>query len=498
MGIRGKGSDEVRRGTGCAGRGGGTGFNCNAAMRATLPGYVLFLVWFERTKSFDIGSAATDPLPMFSLCLMVADFVSLVSIACLCRCIVSLQQRRRLLAVTASIIAVSTVGLLILSLDGSMPVGLAAVLGVGMGVARAVVTLAWMESFCRLGMRDACVCFACSTIVGTLLASLLVELAPGALGVVAAAAAGIASTLLVPGAPGVDEAKNAADSSEALVGRPVAHWSFPLQPCLLMGVFAVMTLLVANLAGPSGADSTPHGTPAVIAALFLLAMALRPSDCFDIRVLGGVAVPLGCVGVLGALSLFRGSGVPAVFFARLAYQCFSTFTYVLLFNISYRYDVNPLWLFGFSRAPRIVVAIAISGVTGTGLLVAPSAEADLVLAATLVILVASSSLCAVGKSFDTTWGIKLRGDGAGDGPHTTPPPSLEERCRRAAFLYSLTRREEEVLALLLRGMSTPEIERELCVSNGTARNHVQHVYKKFDVHSREELRARMEARDTTG
>ena len=48
-----------------------------------------------------------------------------------------------------------------------------------------------------------------------------------------------------------------------------------------------------------------------------------------------------------------------------------------------------------------------------------------------------------------------------------------------------------MLVLLLRGLSTPEIERELCISNGTARNHIQHVYKKLNVHSREELQARM-------
>lgn len=44
-----------------------------------------------------------------------------------------------------------------------------------------------------------------------------------------------------------------------------------------------------------------------------------------------------------------------------------------------------------------------------------------------------------------------------------------------------------MLALLARGMSTPEIERELHISNGTARNHIQHVYKKLDVHSRDEV-----------
>ena len=259
-----------------------------------------------------------------------------------------------------------------------------------------------------------------------------------------------------------------------------------------MGVFAVTTLLVGNLAGPAGADPTPRGTPGILAALFLLAMVLKSFDQLDIRILSSVALPLGCLGLLGTLSLFRDSGIPAAFAASLAYQCFSTFTYVLLFNISYRYGVNALWLFGFSRAPRIAAAIVIPTLTGAGVLAAPSGEADAVLAATLVILVAASSLCTVGKSFDTTWGIKPRDGGRdGEGSAGAPTIPLEERCRRAAFLYSLTRREEEVLVLLLRGMSTPEIERELSISNGTARNHVQHVYKKFGVHSRDELQERM-------
>lgn len=462
------------------------------AVRATLPGYTLFLIWFEGTKSFDVGSAA-DPASMFSLCLMAADLVALVAIGCLYRRVVSLQRRRRLLAVTASVIAVATAGLLVPSLGGSVPVGLAGAFGLGMGAAKAVLTLAWMESFCRYGMRDACICFACSTVVGTTLSSLVGAILPGAANVVVAAAAGIASALTVPREPDGDLVGHpVGEPGEKPGDCPVGHWSFPLQPCLLMGVFAVATLLVGNLAGPAGADPTPRGAPGILAALFLLAMVLKSFDQLDIRILSSVAVPLGCLGLLGALSLFRDSGIPAAFAASLAYQCFSTFTYVLLFNISYRYGVNALWLFGFSRAPRIAAAIVVSALTGTGVLTAPSGEADAVLAATLVVLVAASSLCTVGKSFDTTWGIKPRGNGRdGEGAAGTPAMPLEERCRRAAFVYNLTRREEEVLVLLLRGMSTPDIERELSISNGTARNHVQHVYKKFDVHSRDELQERM-------
>ena len=107
-----------------------------------------------------------------------------------------------------------------------------------------------------------------------------------------------------------------------------------------MGVFAVATLLVTNLAGTSSIDALPRGVPSIIAALILLVMVLRSFDQLDIRVLSSIALPLACIGLLGTLSAFHNAGVPAVFSASLGYQCFSTFTYILLFNISYR-DSGP-------------------------------------------------------------------------------------------------------------------------------------------------------------
>ena len=50
-----------------------------------------------------------------------------------------------------------------------------------------------------------------------------------------------------------------------------------------------------------------------------------------------------------------------------------------------------------------------------------------------------------------------------------------------------TRREEEVLLLLAQRKTLPDIERELYVSNSTARTHCKNIYKKLGVHKREEL-----------
>jgi DNA-binding NarL/FixJ family response regulator len=56
-----------------------------------------------------------------------------------------------------------------------------------------------------------------------------------------------------------------------------------------------------------------------------------------------------------------------------------------------------------------------------------------------------------------------------------------------ALMYSLTRREKQVLVLLGRGWKNADIAVELQVSTETVRTHAQHVYRKLGVRSRKEL-----------
>jgi DNA-binding NarL/FixJ family response regulator len=48
----------------------------------------------------------------------------------------------------------------------------------------------------------------------------------------------------------------------------------------------------------------------------------------------------------------------------------------------------------------------------------------------------------------------------------------------------LTERQVEVLRLVARGLSNPEIARELVVSRRTAEHHVQDIYARIGVSSR--------------
>ena len=63
------------------------------------------------------------------------------------------------------------------------------------------------------------------------------------------------------------------------------------------------------------------------------------------------------------------------------------------------------------------------------------------------------------------------------------------QCAQVARRYGLTLREQEVLELMVQGMSVPDIAERTSISYGTAKTHVSHIYKKLDVHSRDEALA---------
>lgn len=75
--------------------------------------------------------------------------------------------------------------------------------------------------------------------------------------------------------------------------------------------------------------------------------------------------------------------------------------------------------------------------------------------------------------------------------HALVMPSAEDvfdyKARNIAERYSLTPREIEVFMLLSKGRSNKLIEERLVISEHTVDSHVTHIYRKCDVHSRQEI-----------
>jgi len=74
-----------------------------------------------------------------------------------------------------------------------------------------------------------------------------------------------------------------------------------------------------------------------------------------------------------------------------------------------------------------------------------------------------------------------------DNDDRTVIDSGERREKNFGKEFGLSGREEEVLYLLLKGLSVKEIGRRLFISQGTAKNHVLSIYNKTSCHSRIEL-----------
>lgn len=63
----------------------------------------------------------------------------------------------------------------------------------------------------------------------------------------------------------------------------------------------------------------------------------------------------------------------------------------------------------------------------------------------------------------------------------------EEAVAVIARMYQLSAREQEVLELINRGMSNPQIAAELSISENTVKRHINHLFKKTETQSRHEI-----------
>jgi DNA-binding CsgD family transcriptional regulator len=83
-------------------------------------------------------------------------------------------------------------------------------------------------------------------------------------------------------------------------------------------------------------------------------------------------------------------------------------------------------------------------------------------------------------------GGESAGGGAG-GEEGRRKGRFMRRCDRVADTFLLSRRESDVLVLLAKGRNVNFIRESLGISEGTAKTHIHHVYRKLGVHSQQEL-----------
>lgn len=220
---------------------------------------------------------------------------------------------------------------------------------------------------------------------------------------------------------------------------------------------------------------------------------------FDFRTIYRFALPLmvGTFLILPSLGFLN--NVAADFCMTGAYTTFSILIMIILTSLSYRHGISALWLFGIERAVRVSFNMLgrqaepmISGADFMGDL-----PPDFVLNALVILLVAALTMMLLsGKELSDRWGVSFfDSSGETEGDYLVNEQHLTALCAKVAKERQLSQREEEVLFLLAQRKSLSDVEQELVVAKGTAKTHIRNVYRKLDVHSRDELIEYLEMHD---
>ena len=167
----------------------------------------------------------------------------------------------------------------------------------------------------------------------------------------------------------------------------------------------------------------------------------------------------------------------------VAHNLFNAFNYTLFVDLASRYDRDPIAIFSWGRsfdATGCVIGFA------SGALLAGSVSISMHLwymlaIVSLISMIALFALVLLNRHV-TDFG---KGEAA-DGNEPAGEASGDNNADLGAE-YGLTDRELEVLGLLEHGRSIPYIAEELLISTSTVKTHVQSIYRKLDVHTRQEF-----------
>ena len=266
---------------------------------------------------------------------------------------------------------------------------------------------------------------------------------------------------------------------------PSSGWSIPWKPIVLLGTYTFANSFVRHFLVNDLKGAVLIGV--MIAATATIVLLARRRERLSLRTLYASSLPLIVAASLCVLIALPGFGTLGGTLSNAAYTLFSIYATILLCNVAYRDGVGPLWLFGFACASTSLGSFASSLLTSRVDFIA--AEPTVLTLAISVIMVFICLYVAFdsGKESAKAWGITREGDKADASTQTNEPEPIEECCARLARRFGLTRREEEVMALLARDVPYSQVETELSIANSTLKTHVRHIYAKLGVTDKREL-----------
>jgi DNA-binding CsgD family transcriptional regulator/MFS family permease len=248
------------------------------------------------------------------------------------------------------------------------------------------------------------------------------------------------------------------------------------------------TLIVASSDAPANLMLTI--VIACVAALALVIVLLNINRDEDYLAFYRFIVPVIAVTIF--FISFQGSSFALSLFTFLAYMCFSFMMWTEFSELSRRYRISPILVFGFGRAAAMASQFA-------SIVVLETVHIDQLFSTDNSVLNTFLILCMLLGYFLLPHDKAIRNMTILDYGHPAgvarADKSSEEfgkgrfiaRCEYVANVHLLSSRETDVLYLLAKGRNAAYIAKNLFISEGTVHTHTWRIYRKLNVHTQQEL-----------
>ena len=390
-----------------------------------------------------------------------------------------------------------------LSLAGGATSSLALVVlgAVGTGGSCGTFQIAWGSVYARAGSRFAGQTVALSIVLGVVVDALVMGLDARFAAAFTAALPLVSAALALflfreTTQPPQETPVGRATSAEELFGSHRTLAGLPLSLLVAFGLFGLSfgyyqhsaVFLPANVAAyTSDALIAARGVTALVICLLLRFFPRRAYTIFKLGTLVGIA------GFIAApiFSLVETEGIAASAVIAVGYTTFDIATWALMAELVRTTGTPSARLIGCGRfVIHLGEAIAVAGCSALASL--PAAREALAstvgygcVVAEMLLLADNSALWLLMKADRS----EARADASG-APIPDAVPSTGQMpgdIAQIAATHMLTERESEVLALLLAGHGRARVAQALGISENTLGTHIQQLYRKVGVHSRQEL-----------
>ena len=201
-----------------------------------------------------------------------------------------------------------------------------------------------------------------------------------------------------------------------------------------------------------------------------------------------IAVALLLIPFIGS----NGDGVILTLILLVGYVSFEVMMWVAFAEISYRFRLSSVLVFGLGRAfltaGTLIGAIGSSMLASIDGLFSINSTGGSLLA--MFALVLAYALLPREKDIKDMVLLDEIDDVAGavvDDENAQRNHRFTKKCEKVATHYLLSKRETEVLYLLAKGRNASYIKDALYISEGTAKTHIWRIYKKLNVHTQQDL-----------